>query len=317
MSAGFVAVVGTVNHDEIVTADARRIESLGGILYNAIPLAALLEGSGIHVRVYARLGAEDRETAGRLLSAFPGADPRGLIADPRGTNRSFLDYSGPGDRVERVEFRVSPLSKRDLGEVVDARLVLVNMISGRDVSQETIADLKRDSAGPFFLDVQALTRTLESPRRAQTVPDWREWCRVFEVIRGNEEEISHFAGVPGDTRRAMVRILDAGAQEVLATRGEHGSLRASREEEEPRIEEIPPYACEKQGDVTGCGDSYLAGICAGRVLGLAFGAAARLGSWTAAQVGSLTGLESMVALRGLRERALSLFPELRSPRADS
>ena len=64
--------------------------------------------------------------------------------------------------------------------------------------------------------------------------------------------------------------------------------------------------------VTGCGDSYLAGVCAGGVLGLPPPAAARLGAWTAAQVAGLAGIDGMAALRGLRERAARRFPGLGS-----
>ena len=58
---------GLSNSYLIVTAEGRRLDSLGGILYNAIPLAALLERTGIRVRLYGRLGRGDRERAIELL----------------------------------------------------------------------------------------------------------------------------------------------------------------------------------------------------------------------------------------------------------
>jgi sugar/nucleoside kinase (ribokinase family) len=308
VSAPFVSVVGTVNHDRIVTADGRHLESLGGILYNAVPLAALLEGTGVRVRLHGRLGAEHRREAERLLAPFPLADASGLIADGAGTNASFLDYSGPGDRVERVELRVAPLSGEDLAGVAGAKAVLVNMVSGRDLSRETAARLRRACAARFFLDVQALTRTNDAPRRPRAVPDWREWCACFDVIRGNEVEICHFAGLPGDVAGAMRRILDAGADEVLVTRGEEGSLRAGRGRTE--VEKLDAFPSAAGSEVTGCGDSFLAGVCAGWVLGLSGMRAASLGSWTAAQMADLAGLDAARALRGLRLRAARVFPEL-------
>jgi len=145
VSAPFVAVIGTVNLDTIVTADGRRLESLGGILYNAIPLAALLEKPGVGVRIYARLGERHRTEAIRLLEAFPAVDASTLVADPAGTNLSLLDYSGPGERLERVEMRVPPLTRDDLAGAESARAILVNMISGRDVRAD--ADIRPIQTG--------------------------------------------------------------------------------------------------------------------------------------------------------------------------
>jgi sugar/nucleoside kinase (ribokinase family) len=309
VSAPFVAVVGTVNLDTIVTAEGRRLESLGGILYNAIPLGALLENTDLRVKLYGRLGREHREQAIRLLEPFPAVDATTLIADPAGTNLSLLDYSGGGERREEVEMRVAPLSADDLRGAADARAVLVNMISGRDVAQETLGELRRRSRAEFLLDVQALARTFETPRRPRVVPQFRQWCRLFEVVRGNEEEIAHFGGAPGDAGAAAERILEAGAEEVLATRGGRGAWRATRGSGRVEWVEIPPDPWEPAHDPTGCGDSFLAGVCAGRVTGMDSLAACRLGSYVAARVAALSGLGSLVALRGIGARAAERQPE--------
>jgi sugar/nucleoside kinase (ribokinase family) len=303
VSAPFVAVVGTVNLDTIVTADGGRLESLGGILYNAIPLGALLENTGLRVKLFGRLGAEHREQAIRLLAPFPAVDATTLIADPGGTNRSLLDYSSGAERREVVEMRVAELSVDDLHGAAGARAVLVNMISGRDVTRETLAEIRRRSRAEFLLDVQALARTFESPRRPRVVPHFREWCGLFDVVRGNEEEIAYFGGVPGDASAAVVRILGAGAKEVLATRGERGAWRATLRAGRLERLEVPPDRWEEAADPTGCGDSFLAGVCAGRVTGMNPLAACRLGSYVAARVAGLSGLGSLVALRGIGARA--------------
>jgi sugar/nucleoside kinase (ribokinase family) len=309
--AQFVAVVGTVNHDVIRTADGREFESLGGILYNAIPLAALLEGTEFSCRLYGRLSAEDREEAARLLAGFPAADPRGLIADSSGTNISRLDYRGGPDRIEEVEMRVAPLSWEDLRGVTSARAVLVNMISGRDVELEVLRELRSQTTAPLFLDVQALARAPESPRRPCLVPSWREWAALFDVVRGNETEIPWFAGLPGELRPALQAVLEAGAGEVILTRGKLGSLRGVLRNGQTVVEEIPAYSARATEEPTGCGDTYLAAVCAGRLLGLDPSASCHLGSWAAARVAELTGLASLAALAGLRGRAARALPGLR------
>jgi sugar/nucleoside kinase (ribokinase family) len=308
LSRPFVAVIGTVNLDTIVTADGRRLESLGGILYNAIPLGALLESTGISVKLFGRLGPEHREQAIRMVEPFSAVDATTLVADPGGTNLSLLDYSRGGERREEVEMRVKSLSPEDLLGAEGARAVLVNMISGQDVTRETLGELRRASSADFLLDVQALARTFATPRRVRVVPHRTEWCRVFDVVRGNEEEIAHFGGVPNDTAKAAEQILREGPREVLATRGERGSWRASLGPGGLTRVEVPPDPWQPAADPTGCGDAFLAGVCAGRVVGLDPVTACRLGSYAASRVAGLSGIESLGELRSLAAEAVDRDP---------
>jgi sugar/nucleoside kinase (ribokinase family) len=309
----FVSIVGTVNHDVIIAPDGARHESLGGILYNVLSLAAVLEGTGIRVRPHGRLGSAHRSEAVELISAFPDVETDALIPDPGGTNLSVLDYSGPGDRREEVEMRVAPLTPADLSGAAEGRAVLVNMISGRDLERATLTALRRSSSALFLLDIQALARTLGSPRRPRGVPDAPEWTALFDVVRGNEEEVEHFGGRPGDVSAAAARLLTAGAREVLVTRGEQGAVRYYRGGGTVRSEEIPAVPCRDAVDPTGCGDSFLSGVCAGRVLGMTGSEAAHLGAWVASEVCALAGLRALRRLRGVRDRALARHPRLSPP----
>lgn len=305
----FVAVVGTVNKDVILRPGGVRSESLGGILYNTIPLAALLLGSGVRVRPIGRLGNGDRREAIRILSAFPAVDVDGLIADPAGTNLSTLDYSHEGERVETVEMCVAPLSLEDLAPARGAEAVLVNMISGRDVACATLEELRRGERGRFFLDVQALARSTHTPRRPRVVPDGAGWSRLFDVVRGSETEIAHFGGTPGDVAAAAERILAAGGGEVLATRGERGGTRFVHENGRLRRTEYVAVRCATPADPTGCGDSFLSGVCAGRVLGMAEDESVKLGALVASRVVALAGLEALVALGSIRREAVAHEPK--------
>jgi sugar/nucleoside kinase (ribokinase family) len=311
--SGLVAVVGTVNKDEIRAPDGTERESLGGILYNVMTLAALLEGTGFRVRAYGRLGAGDRREAMRLLERFPAADPEGLVVDPAGTNLSLLDYSGGGERVEEVRMNVAPLDERDLRGVSEADAVLVNMISGRDLALPTLMRVRAACRGLFLLDVQALARTTESPRRPRAVPEWRDWCAAFHVVRGNDAEITSFPGAR-DAREGMRRILEAGPEEVLATSGARGSARATRRDGGEGVQTIPAFPAPGAEEPTGCGDAYLSGVCAGRLLGLAAEDAPWLGSWIAARVAVLSGVGELGALRGLRSVAAREVDRLRALR---
>ena len=304
--SGFVAVVGTINRDVILHPDGTRHESLGGILYNAIPLGALLEGTGLRVRPIGRLGVEDREEARSILAAFPAIESDTLLADPAGTNLSLLDYSRGGERVEEVRARVAPLTASDLAAGAGARAWLVNMISGQDVACATLAELRRRESGLFLLDIQALARSADTPRRPRRVPDFRAWSGLFGIVRGSEVEVAHFGDAPGDLAAAARSVMAAGAQEVVATRGAAG-LRWWTAGSATAVE-VPAVACPRPVDPTGCGDSFLSAVCAGRMLGMGPLDSLRLGTFVASRVLGLSGLAALGGLRHLREEVLHFEP---------
>lgn len=311
MTRRFVAVVGTVNHDIIVPKHGPPTESLGGILYNALPLAALLESTGVGVALVGRLGADHRREAIAKLARFPHVNAQSLIADPAGTNLSRLDYSQGAERVETVEMRVAPLSDPDLAPLLDAEAVLVNMISGRDVDRDTMTRFRARTRARLFLDVQALARSLDAPRRSCVVPDGLAWASTFHVVRGNAEEIAYLGGVPGDPDEAAGRLLAAGAEEVLATRGGAGVTRFAQGSTGTRSRDFPAFACPHPVDPTGCGDSFLAGVVAAHLLGLPPEGGVRLGVYVASRVAGLSGLDALEALDGIREEAAAIVPGLR------
>lgn len=302
-AAGVVATIGTINFDRIIAENGETYESLGGILYNGLVLAAIFEGTKHRVRLHARLGPEHLEIARALFEGFPAADLGGLIADARGTNISRLDYSRGPDRAEDVELRVPPLSEEDLRGAQKASVILVNMISGQDVDRETFARLRSGSSARFFLDIQALARTLTSPRTSRSIPEWREWTALFHTVRGNEKEVASFAGCPGNPETAARRILEAGAEEVLVTRGAEGSRRFSNVTGAIREETIDAVPRSGPLETTGCGDAYDAAVCAAWMFGLSGDDAARFASFVGSEVAGVFGLEGLRQLRGIRARA--------------
>ncbi|MEZ5063110.1 MAG: carbohydrate kinase family protein [bacterium] len=308
MTSPVVAVIGTVNRDVIVTAEGAEHTSLGGILYNVLPLVALLEDTGLRVAPIGRLGAGDRDEAIALLRGFAALDPSGLIVDAAGTNVSHLDYRGGGERIEHVAMNVASLGGGDLVAAAPAQAVLVNMISGRDVSLEALEALRATCDGTLYLDVQALARTTDTPRRPRAEPEWVRWAAVFDVIRGNEDEIGWIAGTGGDVEAGVRRLLHAGAGEVLVTAGSRGASRFVLEGSDVRRDVVPAVPVARVADPTGCGDSFLSAVVAGRLLGLAPLDSVALGAWLASEVATRTGLSSLRELRGVRKRAAAADP---------
>ena len=127
-------------------------------------------------------------------------------------------------------------------------------------------------------------------------------------MRGNDAEVSWFAGTPGDAEAAAARIFEEGPREVLVTRGARGSLRLAGDAGGIRREEIRPVPRAGSIDSTGCGDAYDAAIVTGFLLGLSGHDAARLGSHVGSEAAGVHGLAGVAGLRGMRARLAAADP---------
>ena len=91
---------------------------------------------------------------------------------------------------------------------------------------------------------------------------------------------------------------------VVVTRGGEGS---TIREGERRLE-IPPVKTERVVDPTGCGDAYRAGLLYGRLAGLPFEVAGRIGSVMGALAVEVEGTQAVqVDLEGVRRRYAAVF----------
>ncbi|MFH1679188.1 MAG: carbohydrate kinase family protein [Candidatus Eisenbacteria bacterium] len=305
-----VAVVGTINHDRIVTAEGRTHEDLGGILYNVLTLAPFL-GEKDALLPVARVGVEKRAEVERLLAPYSCIDRSHLIWWPGGTNETVLRYLTADVREETLIERIVPLGEEELQAAAACDLVVANLIWGKELDPGRMRALGARGA-LLLMDIQSLVLTFErGPGRGyRNIPEWREWAAPVRVLKGNEEEVRWFAGekgpFAGEIREALGRLLDAGPEVAIATKGTSGSSIAWREEEGRFYAEIPgvPVPAEECVDSTGCGDAFSSGYALGVLKGERPLEAALLGSSLAALACRRRGLRALrdlpdpLALRG-------------------
>jgi adenosine kinase len=297
-----VAVIGTINHDRIISPSGEVHEDLGGILYNVLTLAPFLDPDDLLVPI-ARVGAERREEIEALLAPYDCIDPSHLLWWPGGTNETVLRYVTPDVREETLIERIVPLADEELRAASACDVVLVNLVWGRELEPAQIR-LIAGRETMLLLDIQSLTLTFRGggDRAYRNIPAWREWAEKADVLKGSEEELRWFAGengpLPGDLQGVMAEILEAGPEMVLATKGAAGSTVVWREGGRLRSAEVPPLpvAEEELVDSTGCGDAYASGFALGLLESEGALEAALLGSTLAGLVCQSRGLR---ALRGL------------------
>jgi sugar/nucleoside kinase (ribokinase family) len=266
-----LAVAGGINWDRVRTWRGEEMEGFGGIIYNTIAWAYLTR-PGDKILPIAWVGEDRRQALLDLLAGYPQVDTAGIHRHPDGTNEVKLTYETPAHRVETLTSRVPALGPEELMPARLANFLLVNMISGFDLTPDTLQKFAHAGPTPIYLDIQSMTLSVreEGTREACTVPDWREWCQVPRVLKGNEDEVLLFAGNPaGGHRQALHRVALEGPA-VVMTRSERGGSAIYRIGTQwfryvyPALPGIDPV------DTTGAGDVFMSALVVALLRGRTF-----------------------------------------------
>lgn len=259
-----ITVVGTIARDTIFPFEGEKIESYGGILYNIIPLAHLVDADTV-VCPICNLGEDIYDVILEKLRIYPNLDLRGIRRVPQPNNHVTLVYLSPDQRVEVLTHQVPSLSFSQIKPFLDSHLILVNFISGFDLSLTTLREIRRNTEAIIFMDVHSLTLGIDATGRRfpRPVGDWRGWVAQADIVQVNRLEAEMLMGRRLPDRRDLVimgeEVLGVGVKVVLITLGSEGALVVFRAENGANWELAPAEAVEVV-DPTGCGDVFSAGF---------------------------------------------------------
>lgn len=235
-----IGIIGAPCIDEIISPSGELLErQLGGVLYSYAALARLIHDTELDVEVVplTHISVPDAEYLQSFLSELPNFN---LSHAPRTydalSNRVKLQYHEDNSRSEFCASILPALTQDHLSTDLLASLdgLFVNMISGFDISLDTLRWIRANMKGYIHLDVHALVLgPLSSdpahPRIPRGVAHWREWLSNVDSAQLNEMESDWF-GVPDTTSEMeLLREIRAIASEtrapqsVVITRAERGA----------------------------------------------------------------------------------------------
>lgn len=184
-----IGIIGIINHDTIFMAGGRRIQDLGGILYNTTVMADLV---GDNDRVYpiSRIGADCYDDMHRILASRPDVDATGIALAPEGTSRNHIRYDEDMEKIEQLTNHVGPIPLEQIEPYLELDALLVNFIVGDDVSLETMRAVRDRASGLLYLDVHNLCLGIDAEgyRLRRAPEDWWRWIEMFDVVQMNEVE---------------------------------------------------------------------------------------------------------------------------------
>jgi hypothetical protein len=300
-----LGVIGSFVWDVIHGRDIRSapVEEWGGVTYALGALDAALPDDWEIVpvmKVGYDLSARATEFLGTLRHAAPDA---ALVEVPYPNDRVELFYYSSERKSEILHGGVPGwtwLGLRPLVEGLDA--LYVNLISGFELDLETATLLRQHFKGVVYCDLHSLVLAVQPGglRTPRPLPDVAAWCRCFDLLQVNQDELAMMAP---DPMALAATALANGVRSLVVTLGKRGAVYFAQPEFDglpdlaggPRtaasgalggafgplrtslVPAAPSHAVD--GDPTGCGDvwgaTYFSRLLGGDTLSDAFAAANR------------------------------------------
>ncbi len=235
-----IGIIGQPCIDEIISPTGEMTEqALGGILYSYAAIERATRESAVDVEFLPLTWTSnpDREIIlpfYSLLHHFK--DLSKLFPTESLTNRVRLVYSNETNRTEHCPIILPPMTSEELSWVDLASLdgLFINMISGFDISLDTLKWIRSQTSAYIHLDVHALvlgelSEDENKPRKISGIKNWKDWVTNVDSIQMNEMESDWFAAPEIITEKqllAEIRKLSdkhGSPQTVVITRAERGA----------------------------------------------------------------------------------------------
>ena len=253
-------VVGHLCLDVVHPADGPEVQGYGGIYYPVITLASLLDGPDT---VHPVFGVNKADYAPLIehLRQFPAIDTSGIFKFDEPTNRVHLYYKDAQSRIECSRDIAKPIPYEKIRRHLSVDGILVNMISGSDVTLETLDHVRmavRSHNIPIHFDYHSLTLGIDQnfERFRRPIPDWRRWVFMTDTVQLNEEEIAGLSVEKMSEQQTVGHLLTLGVKAVVLTRGNRGASLFFNEHKHVVRKDAEGVRVDVVRDTTGCGDVF-------------------------------------------------------------
>jgi sugar/nucleoside kinase (ribokinase family) len=254
-------VIGHLCFDVIHPVDGPEKQSYGGIYYAVATLATLTSGNDTVIPVFGVNRNDYAPLIAHLKNKFPNVETAGIYHFDEPTNSVHLFYKNTETRIECSKDISQPIPFGRIKDVLNVDGILVNMISGFDITLETLDEIRlavRERNVTIHFDYHSLTLGVNAnhERFRRPVSDWRRWAFMIDTVQMNEEEL---AGLPLETtgeQQTVGHLLTLGVKGLVVTRGARGASLFYNEHKKVVRKDIEGVAVHRIRDATGCGDVF-------------------------------------------------------------
>jgi hypothetical protein len=200
------------------------VQEWGGITYALAAIDAAIPEEWAVVPVM-KVGADLAPRAADFLRTLRRLEPgAALVEVPYPNQRVELRYQSEERRSEVLSGGVPGwtwLGLKPLLEGLDA--LYVNFLSGWELDLETCQLLRQHFRGPIYCDLHMLLAAVQPSglRTIQPLPNAAEWCRCFDFLQVNEDEM---AAMAPDPLALAATAIGAGVRVLNVTLGSRGAV---------------------------------------------------------------------------------------------
>lgn len=261
-----IAVIGHICRDIIhppggQSKSTPSSEQWGGIVYSLMTISSLLKETDTVIPIFG-VGKADYGALLESLSAYKNIDTKAIYALPGQTNAVHLFYErGTDSRIECSAHISPPIPFSLIKPHLDVDGILVNMVSGFDVSLETLDQIRmevRNDATPIHFDFHSLTLGVdkESKRFRRPLTDWRRWCFMLNSIQLSEIEAQGLSSERYDEPTLINQLMPLMVNMLLITRGQSGASLILQKQKKLSRHDFAGIPISTSSDPTGCGDVF-------------------------------------------------------------
>jgi sugar/nucleoside kinase (ribokinase family) len=237
-------------------------ESFGGIIYTLLTLANLMSERDTILPVFG-VGQSDYEVLIEQLKQYKNIDTDGIFKFKGPTNQVHLFYQKEAQtRIECSKQISAPIPFNRIKSHINGDGVLINMISGSDITLETLDYIRmevREQRIPIHFDFHSLTLGIdqENKRFRRPLTDWRRWCFMLNSIQMSEEEALGLSAERYDETTLINHLMPLMVRTLLITRGNRGVTTVIQDiHKKLTHKEISGVSFGDAIDPTGCGDVF-------------------------------------------------------------
>jgi hypothetical protein len=134
--------------------------------------------------------------------------------------------------------------------------ILVNMVTGFDISLKQMEDIRNNYSGPIYFDVHTFSRGLNNKmeREFKLIAGFEKWLKNIDILQVNSREL--FTLMNSEDRHEIIKyVLGSNVKYLLETKGSKGAACFSIKNSNIVMDELPALRVDVRNQV-GLGDVF-------------------------------------------------------------
>ena len=224
--------------------------SAGGIFYS---ISALNHLTSTDDEIYL-CSQYDDETYTHFKSEFEKVNKK-YFQKVEKIPRVHLNLQKDCERHEAYE-NISTNLYLNISELNSFNGILINMITGFDITLDQLLQIRSDYSGLIFIDIHTLSRGLNEDykREFRLIPDFQIWAKSLDIIQVNQNELYTLSHKKIEME-IVQELFSFGVKIICVTKGELGARVYYKNENEIASFFVAARKINNP-NVIGCGDVF-------------------------------------------------------------